>query len=213
MGLALDDDDSGRWQPTPVAVADSFQEIVDREDRLRAAADLKRFPGGRTKIVDSALKPGAAPLSRDDMLGFTRGKDWKAVLKDPAAAAAMERVRSRVDALHAEGRAAIKVGAPVPPEAAVGTRLLNAQQGPKPNFFRTSTINPLDASGMERGWDPRVRLWTGRQMDSGEPEQTTFWCQSWGASASDKGLDTNFLHVRPGDRPAFNKEMHSKGWR
>ena len=40
-----------------------------------------------------------------------------------------------------------------------------------------------------------------------------FWCQSWGASASDKGLDTNFLHVRPGDRPAFNKEMHSKGWR
>ena len=213
-GGALDLED-GRWQPSEVDVATSWREVIEREDRLRTVASLNKFPGGKTQF-DKYVQPPPVPPTRSQMLTFaTEGADWRAALKDPAAAAAMRRVRDRVASLQAEGRAAVQQGMPVPESALVGTRLLNARQ-PAPHMFQTSHLNPLSATGVERGWDPRVRLWTGRRMHTFgmDPETTSFWCHSWGASASHKGLDTDFVYVRPGHRrEAYDKALHSKGWR
>ena len=99
-----------------------------------------------------------------------------------------------------------------------GATLLN-QRPPAPRHvqFRTSTLNPMDASGVERGWDPRIRLWTGRRMNASDREPTSLWCASWGASAGTKSLDMNFKAMRPQDIEPQHydkmKELHTRGWR
>lgn len=122
-------------------------------------------------------------------------------------------IRARVGALQAGARAVLEFK-PVPPEA--GSRLLNTQKAATTDqAFRTSNFHPLAYDALEQGWDPRARRWTGRQGLVGLPkEPTSLWCSTWGAVASERGLDTDFRHSlqKPGV-PPHNTSMHTRGWR
>ena len=215
MGKGVDDALPGflrRLQPSEVDVAMAWIETVDKEDKLRME-HYKRE--GASGFAVAAPPPKPQPL-RDEMLSFATSHDradWKAALADPQAAEAMRTLRSRVGALKANGRAALELRAQHPANA---SRLINAQAGgPSGSMFRTSNFNPLGCDGLEQGWDPRARKWTGRQGLSGlEKQPTSLWCPSWAASASHLGLDTNFVHVEPGKgKMGHDASMHSRGWR
>lgn len=209
------DEIPGRWISSEVDCATMHCDTVNTEDKLRIAAWSRN--GGVTATVAKAIQPPPRPVPRDELLKFTsQMSDWKAMLADPDTAEAMRRVRARVASLAAEGRA-LQTFAPVRPNA--GSTLLNAKvPGPRHVQFRTSTLNPMDSNGIEHGWDPQIRMWTGRFINGAPPQPTSLWCSSWGASASLKSLDTEYKAVRPQDiAPAhYNtiKELgHSRGWR
>jgi len=199
-------------------MATMWRGTVDMEDKLRVASWSKN--GGVTATVAKALEPPPRPLPRNEMLNFATAfkgtADWKSALADPAAAEAMRRVRARVAELNAEGHA-INTFSRVQPNA--GATLLNKKEpAPRHVQFRTSTLNPMNADAVERGWDPRIRMWTGRRIDGKPPDPTSLWCSSWGASAGEKALDTEFKVVRPQDIEPYHQERikelgHTRGWR
>uniref|UniRef100_A0A7S2MF72 Uncharacterized protein n=1 Tax=Haptolina brevifila TaxID=156173 RepID=A0A7S2MF72_9EUKA len=209
------DDLPDRWISSEVDLATMWRDTVDMEDKLRIASWKKK--GEVTPIIAKAVQPPPKPVRREDLLAFTSSQgDWKAALADADAAEAMRRVRTRVASLAAEARA-VQTFAPVQPNA--GATLLNAKEpAPRHMQFRTSSLNPMNADIIERGWDPRIRRWTGRHMNGAPQEPTSLWCSSWGACAGTKSVDTEFKHVRPQDIEAFHfdriKEMgHTRSWR
>ena len=212
--------DEGRWIPSPNDMMLNYQQAVTNEDRLRAASYAANLDLAANPAVVYAMKKGTehAP-GRNEMLGFAEAfnaRDWKAALADPAAKAAMRRVRDRVASLKEEGMAIVN-NRLVPPN--VGSRLINerVRVPVKHEFFSSSTFNPLESSHPTRGWDPRVRPWPGRkiQRHEGQPDPTSYWVASW--VPSDLDIDPNFQCVRPEDITQEAREkkktLHGKAFR
>ena len=154
------------------------------------------------------------PPLRKELLDFATSHDkatWRTVLADPQAAEAMRQVRDRVRNLHREGRA-LRQLKPVPPEC-LSLQLNRAgSERQSEGAFCTSNFNPLTSTGLETGWDPKARRWTGRQGLANIPKDpTSFWNPGWGACASDKGLDTDFQYLD--GRYGHDKALHPRGWR
>ena len=211
----------GRAYPSEVEIAAALDDTVRAEDKGRILSWVAH--GGLTPVVKDVLKATALPATREEMLNFARSDRWKAksVAADPKAAEGMRRLRARVAELKAEGQAAAAVpgGASIKPNS--GLRLLNVpitMQSAKTTTL-TSSLNPMNHHVLETGWDPNTRQWPGRRIGDidAKRDSTSFWCESWGASASNKGLDTNFVYVRRTHPEVLmmpkKSELHSKGWR
>ena len=199
-----------RFMPSPNDMAAAWTETLNNEDRV----SIKHWKAhGATGLSQAPAMPKPPP-TREELMAFARNaNDWKDVVKkDPEAAEAMRKVRSRVEALLAQGKAAVEM-AQIMPDS--GTRAVNRQLA-RPDAFVTSKLNPLEATQLTKGYDPRVREWTGRRWEwEHRPKETTsFWCASWGACASDVAVDQDFQHVQPprGD-PKMAYTGHSRGWR
>ena len=54
------------------AVKRQERKEVEKEDKLRARADLRAFPGGRTDIIEKAMHAMPVPPSRNEMWGSGR---------------------------------------------------------------------------------------------------------------------------------------------
>ena len=120
--------------------------------------------------------------------------------------------RAKVDELLANGRRQVHQQTLIPDS---GYHVLNRRIGERPNPFLTSKLNPLEATELTKGYDPRAREWTGRQGLVGLPkEQTSFWCESFGMSSSDKAIDQDFKHaMEPKGDPQAAAGLHSRAWR
>ena len=212
MGRGGDGGDfSRRLQPSPVEIAMQMQETVSMEDKLRVSHWLRTGAPG----ADAAPKPTPPPPRREALLEFVQSQQeqqqWRKVLADPAAANAMRALRGRVSALKAEGRAIAEMRTP-PPEAT--SRLLNRRQK-GPNQFLSTTLNPLESSGLMKGWDPRARAWTGQRGLANLPKDpTSLWCAGWGACANE-GDDFDFeyiQHAAPLPK-GYEKAEHTRAFR
>ena len=145
-------------------------------------------------------------------MAFTNGMSaerggWARAARDPHSAAAMRHLRRRVEQLRDPHTAM----AP----SAWATRYLNGRDGrpapPRQMEFRTSVIHPLYGPEVLRPRTPRTPA---------ELDPTSFWCATWGASASTKAIDQNFLFTReamnrsgPGpklDRPAWGAGLKAR---
>lgn len=168
--------------------------------------------------LDQARPMPKPPPTREELVRFmesedVRSADWRRLLSsDAQAAAAMQTVRRRVDELLANGRRQVHHQQLIPDS---GYHFLNRRIGEKPNPFLTSTLNPLEATELIKGYDPRAREWTGRQGLVGLPrQQTSFWCADFGARASDKDIDQDFKHAtEPRGDPKAAAGLHSRAWR
>ena len=207
---------SVKCRPSPNDEMLNYQEAVNSEDRCRVASwerEALKDPTVRDAIQRAKQRP-----SRTEMLQFAQNSNWQVALASPAAKDAMRRIKHRVMSLKEEGMAIANQQTVTPN---VGHRLLNApvKVQVKQEFFMTGKFNPLEASHPQRGWDPSVIQWPGRKIgDIGaKREPTSFWCESWGGCASDKGLDTGYHCVRPQDiTPEARRakaELHTRGWR
>ena len=195
-----------RLQPSEVDLATAWCEAIRKEDKLQTKAWQNNGAIGADVL---SRPPPPPPPRRDEVLSFARGIEWRQALADPEAAEAMRKVRGRVATLLAQGRAALEF-TPVAPDMA--TRMLNKRAGgPRHVQFRTSKLNPLEGVEIAKGWDPRARTWTGTQAFANlEPQPTSLWCEGWGQSANNAGLDFEFKYVKEKTVPS---ELHTRGWR
>ena len=152
----------GRWEPSPNDWNEITAESIGKEER----GAIKFWKKGGAPGLDQAPPRPTHPPTREELLEFAQsvgaadgptGGDWRRLLADPQAAAAMKTVRRRVDELLENGRRAVQQR-PLIPDS--GTRALNSlryQQEP----FNTSKLNTIESTALSRGWDPRSRAWTG----------------------------------------------------
>ena len=204
-----------RLIPSENDISSAWKETLNTENNV----DIKKWKANGAPGLQQARANPALPPAREELLKFAQSvgsssssTSWKRLLtSDPEAAEAMKTVRRRVDALLAQGRAAVEMSQIAPDS---GTYAINAR-GYRPNAFATSKLNPLEATELGKGWDPRAREWTGRQGLTNLPqEQTSLWCAQWAASASNVAVDQDFQHVQPprGD-PKLSAGLHTRGWR
>lgn len=201
-----------------VPSSDDYNSILEQtiilEDKVGIADWKKRGAVG----LDQARPMPRPPPTREELTKFmeseaVRSADWKRLLSsDAQAAAAMQTVRRRIDELLANGRRQVHQQTLIPDS---GYHVLNRRIGERPNPFLTSKLNPLEATELTKGYDPRAREWTGRQGLVGLPkEQTSFWCESFGMSSSDKAIDQDFKHaMEPKGDPQAAAGLHSRAWR
>ena len=180
----------GRIVPSENDLNEVCKETIEKEDvvgirawkqqgapGLRQARPMPNLPPSRAELLTFAQSVGQAG---------DRGSDWRRLLNDPQSAAAMRTVRRRVDELLSNARRQ-ELGQQLIPDT--GYRAINSG-GHRPDAFVTSKLNPLEATELMKGWDPRSREWTGRRGLAGlAPEQTSFWCESWGGCSSDVAVD------------------------
>ena len=204
-----------RSRPTENDIMSSVLEAISREDKVM----IKTWKGQGAPGLKEAKLDLSMPPRRGELMSFVEsqsssgsGPGWKALLKDRESAQAMATIRARVNTLLEQGRAAVE-GKKIAPDA--GSRRLNARWVPS-DPFRSSQLNPLEHKYTETGWDSRVRAWTGRMGLSQVPkENTSFWCESWGGSASDKAVDSEFNGYvkKKGQKHYAPIAEHVRGWR
>jgi len=197
-----------RHVPSEVSLSRSWRETVDTEDWLRGQQWLRE-----QKKKSQIIQPppaGARTPQRDELLGFAKsqkGGGWADALDDPEVLEAMKVVKARVAKIAEESR---EYGAPDPSSYAL--RVLNAREGgPRHKLLRTSTTHPLYLGQI--AWNPELRAWPGRTIPDRKIENTSIWCSSWGAGASDQAVDLEFKHPARVPLPASAKDLHTRGWR
>ena len=203
--------------PSENDIAQGIKDAIAMEDKV----SLKTWKGQGAPGLKAAKLDLQMPPRRNELMSFVQaqssgeGPGWKRLMEDREAKEAMAAIRARVDTLLKNGRAAIegKRIAPDPGSLRLNQRERVSGQG----AFGSSALNPLSSDSIERGWDARVRKWTGRDNHFAnlEREPTSFWCQSWGGSASDKAVDSEFHgYVKPkGVKHYAPIAEHTRGWR
>lgn len=198
-----------RLVPSEVDITNAWKETISMEDKL----SIKHWKSLGAPGLQQAREARPVPPRREELLQFVQSQqraDWRGVMRDPEAADAMRVVRARVSQLLANGQAALR-NEPLMPDG--GSRLLN-NRTERPDAFKTSLLNPLEATELQKGWDPKSRAWTGRRGLAGiEKQPTTLWCEGWGQSASNVAVDPDFKWVTGKKGGAAQAALHTRGWR
>ena len=188
------------------------RETVDTEDWLRTQQWLREQKDRRTMPPPPPPQNEAVP-HRDALLRFANSQSdsgWAAARDDPAVRDALKVVRERVKTIAAESREYA-----APHATSFGAKAINARAGgPRHKLFRTSTLHPLYLGQVS--WNPEARPWPGRSTAASislKKEPTSFWCESWGMSASDQPVDFEFKQRPRPPIPRHARDLHVRDWR